>query len=84
MPVICSRCGQEWPRDPALEVACPVCHAPVGAECRRPSGHRVWAGDIHPERDRLALQVVPGYGRCPAAAQNVHEQLQPGLFSSAG
>ena len=68
MSVQCSACGQEWPRDPALEVACPVCRASVGAPCRRPSGHRVYGGELHPDRDRLAMEVVPGYGRCPTAA----------------
>jgi len=23
MTISCSRCGEEWPRDPALEVVCP-------------------------------------------------------------
>lgn len=67
MSVTCHRCGQEWPRDPALEVECPTCHAPVGRPCVRPSEHKTWGGQPHPERDRLAMRVVPGYGRCPAA-----------------
>jgi len=66
MTVSCSNCGGEWGRDPALEVPCPVCHADVGERCRRPSGHAVWGGQPHPERDRLAMQELPGYGKCPA------------------
>ena len=65
MTVSCSNCGQSWERDPALEVSCPVCHADVGERCKRPSGHTVWGGQPHPERDRLAMQAVPGYGQCP-------------------
>lgn len=65
MSVQCQRCGQEWPRDPALEVACPTCRAPIGAWCKRPSGHQ--AQDLHTARDRLALDTIPDYGRCPAA-----------------
>lgn len=57
--VVCSACGQEWPRDPALEVACPKCAAKVGHYCRRkrPSGHDATFEKqlIHPERDQLAM-----------------------------
>lgn len=56
MTVRCSRCGQEWPRDPALEVECPTCHAPVGRKCRRPSGHRVFGDQPHAARDYLAME----------------------------
>jgi len=31
--VACKHCGQEWPRDPALEVPCPKCEAPIGKKC---------------------------------------------------
>lgn len=55
MPVSCSRCGQTWPRDPALEVDCPTCHAPVGRRCVRPSEHKVFGGQFHPDRDRAAM-----------------------------
>lgn len=70
--VQCFRCGQKWPRDPALEVECPTCNAVIGRKCSRlrPSEHRVSAAfadgvDVHPERDRLAmnlgfLQKCPG------------------------
>ena len=51
---VCNACGQTWARDPALEVACPICRAGVGAWCKRPSGHR--AMRLHPERDGLALR----------------------------
>ena len=37
----CHNCGRRWPRDPVLEVACPVCGAAIGHPCRvaRPSAH---------------------------------------------
>jgi len=63
--VTCLRCGQSWPRDPVLEVACPSCHAKVGSGCKRPSGHQ--AQHVHAARDLLALATVLGYGPCPAA-----------------
>lgn len=56
MPVKCHRCGQEWPRDPALEVKCPQCNAGVGVRCRRPSGHYLMGCQVHASRDRLALE----------------------------
>ncbi len=52
MPVTCAGCGRSWPRDPAIEVACPKCLAPAGSRCKRPSGHEC---DVHVERDGLAL-----------------------------
>ncbi|MBX0330091.1 hypothetical protein K2Z83_20700 [Oscillochloris sp. ZM17-4] len=63
MSVTCLTCGQEWPRDPVLEVVCPTCHAAVGSHCKRPSGHE--ASDVHAERDRLAMRTIAGYGQCP-------------------
>jgi hypothetical protein len=54
MSVSCSNCGEEWPRDPALEVPCPTCHAPVGVKCRRPSGHGC---DLHASRDQAAMDA---------------------------
>jgi len=64
MTVQCSRCGQEWERDPALEVKCPTCQAPVGIRCRRPSGHSC---DIHASRDLAAMEA--GFlEKCPASA----------------
>ena len=71
MTVSCSACGQEWSRDPALEVQCPKCAAKVGHHCRvrRPSGHTCNFGNktlIHPARDQLAMDL--GFlQRCPAA-----------------
>ncbi len=55
--VSCSRCGQEWPRDPALEVKCPTCQMPVGRKCRRPSEHNVWGGELHAARDQAAMDA---------------------------
>ena len=64
MGVSCNHCGQEWDSDPALKVACPSCSADVGQKCQRPSGHKC---RIHSDRDRLALEEVCGYNKCPAA-----------------
>lgn len=61
--VRCELCGQQWPRDPALEVACPICLAPAGVKCRRPSGHPC---DLHAARDRRALDLGL-INPCPAA-----------------
>lgn len=87
----CESCGQEWPRDPALEVECPVCHAKPGQKCRvpRPSeyvhsaafaGLPPWG---HNERDILAMKVVPGYGRCPARRGATVEQADLPLWEGA-
>lgn len=61
----CNGCGEEWPRDPALEVECPDCKAGIGSPCRRPSGH---VCGIHASRDCLAMEkgvLAP----CPAATR---------------
>ena len=72
MTARCNTCGQEWPRDPALEVACPDCHARVGSDCRRPSGH---ACVIHAARDRLAIDS--GFlNPCSAAQHPPHTFLE--------
>jgi hypothetical protein len=47
-----------------LEVECPTCQAPVGQRCKRPSEHRVFGGEPHPDRDRLADRLGK-YGPCP-------------------
>jgi hypothetical protein len=80
MTARCNRCGQEWPRDPALEVPCPACHAAAGRKCRRPSGH---ACDIHVERDQAALDAGK-LAPCPMAgpprpAHEADRQLALGL-----
>lgn len=77
MPVVCSRCGQEWPRDPALEVRCTTCQAPVGIKCRRPSGHGC---GIHAGRDRLAMEM--GFlNKCPAAEPAANDPAQMAMFA---
>jgi hypothetical protein len=77
MTVSCLRCGQEWLRDPALEVECPTCHMAIGVKCRRPSGHDC---DIHPKRDRLPMDL--GYlQRCTAAATPEEADTLP-LFAN--
>lgn len=65
----CHRCGESWPDHPVTRVPCPVCGAPAGAWCRRPSGHRAW-GEPHVERERAALtagvlRMCPGAARPP-------------------
>lgn len=54
-PVRCNGCSQEWTRDPAYEVRCPVCHADPGKPCMRPSEHTAW--NIHPQRDQAAMDA---------------------------
>jgi hypothetical protein len=66
MTVRCRLCGREWPRDPALEVPCPACHAAAGRKCRRPSGHPC---DIHAERDRAAMEAGK-LEACPMAGSS--------------
>lgn len=61
-PVSCNRCGQTWLRDPALEVECPQCRAPIGSPCKRPSGHGC---ELHMSRDQAALDAGL-FQRCPA------------------
>jgi len=65
-PCRCARpgCDLEYPRDPVLEVACPDCRAPIGAGCRRPSGHSGGFVEIHAARD-LAADTAGAYGTCP-------------------
>lgn len=61
MTVACSKCGDEWSRDPALEIVCPTCNSQIGYYCghKRPSGHKVRFGStlIHPARDQLAMDM---------------------------
>lgn len=64
--VTCALCGRTWPRDPALEVPCPTCKAPIGSICKRPSGHRTYGGVPHPDRDRAAM-AAGLLERCPDA-----------------
>ena len=74
MTVTCSKCGEEWPRDPALEVECPTCHAPPGEmqAAIRPSLR------VTPSRDQAAMDA--GFLRpCPkgpSAQQAMAPQLE--------
>lgn len=71
-PVSCTLCGEEYPRDPAYEVACPVCHAAAGKPCMRPSEHTAWS--IHPERDGEALRL--GFiKKCPKGKSSQSKEL---------
>jgi hypothetical protein len=75
--VACHRCGQTWPRDPRLEVACPACLAAVGRPCLRPSGHATWGGIPHVAREQLAVDRGILSHRCPAITT---PPLQPRLL----
>jgi len=65
-------CPKTWPRDPVLEVECPVCHQPPGSPCvvRAPSEHvkSAFFGHLppwgHDERDFAAV-LAGAYGECP-------------------
>lgn len=63
-PVKCLACGEEWPRDPALEVECPACKAKVGVWCKSPSGHK--AMQLHAGRIERAFAEGHEH-RCPGA-----------------
>lgn len=59
-------CHRAWPRDPALEVACPTCKAGIGVSCRRPSGHSAFGKfNVHADRD-IAADLAGAYGECPS------------------
>lgn len=79
-------CDRSWIRDPALEVPCPECRAPVGAPCKRPSGHPVFAKGVHGARD-LAADAAGHYGICPSArcgqARKAAMPVQTDLFQGA-
>lgn len=86
-PVICMKpnCGREWPRDPALEVECPDCHAAIGVQCRRPSGHSNFGKcNVHASRD-LKADALGHYGVCPSArcgqARLAAQPIQQELFA---
>jgi hypothetical protein len=55
-PVACRFCGQEWPEHPARAVPCPRCNAEPGRPCKRPSEHELYGGQVHKEREELALE----------------------------
>jgi len=71
MTVYCQKpgCGRSWERDPILEVPCPACGAPIGAPCKRPSGHPMRPDfhgfGYHADRD-LAAERAGHYGVCPS------------------
>ena len=83
MTVSCSACGQEWDRDPALEVSCPTCNARIGCYCSSPraSGYRMRFGAalIHAARDRLAMNS--GFLKpCPAVMMAAGDNPQLSLL----
>ena len=67
MTAICHRCGERWPRHPALEVECPKCHATVGVGCCRPSGHSGPLIEPHIEREQRVVDEGM-LGLCTASA----------------
>lgn len=79
MGVSCNHCDQEWDSDPARQVACPSCSADVGQQCERPSGHKC---RIHADRDRLALEEICDYNRCPAAKDSGRPVASAGSAST--
>jgi hypothetical protein len=75
-PVFCRFCGDQWPRHPAYEVACPKCGAGIGRPCskKRPSGHRVVFG-IGPHEEREQAAVDAGiWAKCQVGAPG-HTEL---------
>lgn len=76
--VRCHACGESWARDPILAVPCPDCRAPIGAFCKRPSGHK--ASSYHARRDHAAV-AAGAYGFCPAGPSAIAAAAaQPTLF----
>lgn len=77
-------CDKTWPRDPALEVACPTCMAPAGRRCRRPSEHVAFAKGVHAARD-VAADEAGHYGPCPLSTcglLNKAANVQLSLFGA--
>ena len=83
-PCVCAKpgCDREWSRDPILEVACPDCHAPVGARCTRPSGHSGGFVTAHTARD-LAADAAGAYGPCPLGQCGTAHQVNAAHTSTA-
>lgn len=88
-PVDCFYCGQTWPEHPARGLGCPRCHAAPGSPCRRPSEHELYGGQVHREREQLAVER--GFlGMCPegptargekaVASEAAREAEHPVLF----
>lgn len=53
MSVNCIKCARQWNRDPALEVPCPACAAPIGHRCK---GQPPGATRFHVRREYLAIE----------------------------
>ena len=78
-PVTCQFCGEQWDRDPSLEVSCPQCKVRIGAWCKSPSGHK--AMRLHVAREHAAIAAgklhicpkagapLPGASAAPDPAQ---------------
>lgn len=77
MSVKCTRCAKEFLRDPALEVACPVCDMHIGKPCKGMSG-------IHLGREYKA--IARGFSeRCSDGKLHDIKVLEVGpLFSKSG
>jgi len=88
MTASCSNCGQEWDRDPAIEVPCPTCDAAVGEKCSRPSDHSGSFVHPHVTRDDLAMESIASYGMCPEGQSRRSDQhdgsVQQTLIADVG
>jgi hypothetical protein len=76
----CRRYGRAWALDPRCVTECPVCGAPPGSPCRRPSGHSGPMVESHAGREQLAvdrglLERCPG----PADGPPPERPVQPRL-----
>ena len=65
--ITCQLCGEQWDKDPALEVPCPVCPAKVGQWCRRPSEHRAML--LHRPRIKAA-EAAGKISKCPKGGKH--------------
>jgi hypothetical protein len=75
---VCFNCGERWPQHPVLQVPCPDCRAPAGAQCRRPSGHRAWRGQPHIAREQSALDAGV-LAMCPQGPTATGARINPQL-----
>lgn len=81
-PAACNKpgCGKSWDIDPVLLMPCPDCCAPIGAGCRRPSGHSGPFVELHASRYLLANREGE-YGPCPlglcGASNRGHQSSLP-------
>lgn len=81
-------CGDEFPRHPALEIACSQCHAPIGKPCKRPSEHAVFRGSdghaLHAQRRKAAFEARPCscLRKWEEAQRTTGQRAHPSLFDA--